>query len=384
MRFEFSTATQVIFGPGTLSEVGHLAKGWGRRALVVVGRKQQRAQRLLEELEKARIGTTSVVIPREPTVDDVVSGAAAARRYGAEMVIGIGGGSVMDAAKAISALMTNEDPVNEYLEVVGAGHPLELPGAPWMAIPTTAGTGAEVTRNAVLSIPERGIKVSLRSHHLYAKVALIDPELALDMPPALTAATGLDALAQLIESYVSCKANPMTDSLCSAGIPRAAHALPLACKAPGDLPARTDLALASLWSGMALANSGLGVVHGLASPLGGYYRAPHGALCGALLGPSMEVNIRALRAREDGVHALARYTEVARWLTRRIDAQAEDGAAWIKHLVATLEIPRLSTYKVQDAQIPGMVEKALQASSMKGNPVVLSSEEVALIVRDAI
>ncbi len=384
MRFEFTTATQVVFGPGTLSEAGRLAKSLGRRAALVVGKKPQRAQRLVEELAEARITTTTIAISHEPSVDDVVSGAAAARRFGAEMVIGMGGGSVMDAAKAISALLTNEDSIFDYLEVVGKGQPLELPAAPWIAIPTTAGTGAEVTRNAVLSVPERGVKVSLRSPYLLARLAIIDPELTFDMPPALTASTGMDALAQLIEAYVSSKANPITDALCVAGIPRAAHALPVACAEVRDLPSRVDLSLASLWSGMALANAGLGAVHGLASPIGGMFRAQHGAICGALLGPIMAANIKALRARRSDSPALVRYSEIARWLTRRIDAQAEDGAAWISHLSQSLLLPKLSALKVPAARAGDIVTRAMEASSMKTNPIELYAEELAAALAEAL
>jgi alcohol dehydrogenase class IV len=384
MRFEFTTATQVVFGPGTLAEAGRLAKALGRRAALVVGKKPQRAQRLVDELAEARITTTTIAVSHEPTVDDVVSGAAAARRFGAEMVIGMGGGSVMDAAKAISALLTNEDSVFDYIEIVGKGQPLELPAAPWIAIPTTAGTGAEATRNSVLTVPERGLKVSLRSPYLLARLAIIDPELTLDMPAALTASTGMDALSQLIEAYLSTKANPMTDSLCAAGIPRAAHALPVACAQPRELSARTDLALASLWSGMALANAGLGGVHGLASPIGGMFRAPHGAICGALLGPIMGANIRALRSRQPDSPALIRYAEIARWLTRRIDAQAEDGAVWINHLVSTLQLPKLSALKVPVARAAEVVTRAMETNSMKTNPIELSVEEITAALNEAL
>jgi alcohol dehydrogenase class IV len=382
-QFEFSTATQILFGPGTISEAGRLAKAWGRRAVVVVGHRPQRVQKLMDELTAARISTTTVAITHEPTVDDIVSGAATARRYGAEMVIGMGGGSVMDAAKAISALLTNEDSIFDYLEVVGKGNPLELPPVPWMAIPTTSGTGAEVTRNAVLTIPERGVKVSLRSPYLLARVALIDPSLTLDMPPALTASTGLDALSQLIEAYVSNKANPLCDTLCSTGIPSAAHALPIAFSQPADLTARSDMSLASLYSGMALANAGLGAVHGLASPLGGLFHAPHGALCGALLAPVMAANIKALRNRQPDSPALSRYTDVARWLTRRSDAEAEDGVSWIKQLTGTLAIPPLTAMKVSADKFSVIVEKSLGSSSMKGNPIELSSVELQSVLEAA-
>lgn len=384
MRFEFTTASQIVFGPGTLSEAGRLVKVWGRRAVVVVGKRQQRVQRLLDLLEENRIVTTTVAVVQEPTVDDVVSGAAAARRFGAEMVIGMGGGSVVDAAKAISALLTNEDSIFDYLEVVGKGHPFELPPAPWIAIPTTAGTGSEVTKNAVLRVPERGVKVSLRSPYLLSRLALVDPELTLDMPAALTASTGLDALSQLIEAYTCNRANPTCDALCSAGIPKAAKALPVAVRDPKDLSARVDLSLASLWSGMALANAGLGAVHGLAAPLGGLYRAPHGAICGALLAPVMSANIQALRSRgTDTADLLGRYADVARWLTGRAEATPEEGAAWMKEFAAAMGIPKLSALKIPEAKFADIAAKAVDASSMKANPIALTTEELAQVLAQA-
>ncbi len=383
MRFEFSTASQIVFGPGTLAEAGKLAKVWGRRAVVIVGKRPQRAQRVLDLLEENRVVTSTVAVVQEPTVDDVVSGAAAARRFGAEMVIGVGGGSVMDAAKAISALMTNEDSVFDYLEVVGKGQPFELPPAPWMAVPTTSGTGAEVTKNAVLRVPERGVKVSLRSPYLFARVALVDPELTLDMAPALTTSTGLDAISQLIEAYTSSRANPTCDALCAAGISKAVRALPEAVRDPKSLQARIDLSLAGLWSGIALANAGLGAVHGLAAPIGGQYRAAHGAVCGALLAPVMEMNISALRSRGADNPALGRYADVARWVTGHTDATPEDGAAWIRQFVGSLGNPRLSALKITNDKFTEIAAKAAEASSMKANPIALTADELCQVLTNS-
>jgi alcohol dehydrogenase class IV len=384
MKFEFATATRIVFGPGTLAEAGQLVGEWGRRATIVTGRNPARAQRLLEYLAAAGIATEIVAIDHEPSIDDVTRGVASARAFGANSVIGYGGGSAIDAAKAIAGLLTNDGSPLDYLEVVGQGRPLARPAVPWMAIPTTAGTGAEVTRNAVLSVPGRGVKVSLRSPHLLARVALVDPELTLDLPSALTASTGLDALTQLLEAYVCNRANPMTDAICAAGIPRAAQALPVACRDGHDLAARTDLALASLWSGLALANAGLGAVHGFAAPIGGFFPAPHGAVCATLLAPVMAANIRALRSRAPQSPALIRYAEIARWLNGRNDASDEHGVEWVRSLVATLGIPRLSAYGIAPAQIPEIVARAQQASSMKANPVALTTEELSAALVEAI
>jgi alcohol dehydrogenase class IV len=293
------------------------------------------------------------------------------------MVIGFGGGSAIDAAKATAGLLANPGDLLDYLEVVGRGQPLARPAAPWMAIPTTAGTGAEVTRNAVLGVPERGVKVSWRSPHLLARVALVDPELTLDLPPAATAASGMDALTQLLEAYVSNRANPMTDALCAEGLPRAARALPAVWSNPGDLAARTELALASLWSGMALANAGLGAVHGLAAPIGGLFPAPHGAVCAVLLAPVMAANLAALRARAPESPARGRYGDIGRWLSGHPGAGTDRGIAWVRDRVAEFGLPGLAAYGVTAAAVGEIVARAQAANSMKANPVALTSDELA-------
>ena len=377
MRFEFATATQIVFGPGTLREAGKLAKPWGRRALVVTGGTPSRAVTLLQLLEAEGITTATFPVAQEPTVKTVVDGLAAARSCGAEMVIGFGGGSVIDAAKAIAGLYTNPGEPLDYLEVVGAGRPLGQPSLPWMAIPTTAGTGAEVTRNAVLAVPERKVKVSLRSPHLLARIALVDPQLTHDLPPVVTAATGMDALTQLLEAYVGNRANPMTDALCRAGLPMVAKALPRVWRNPADAPAREELSLGALWSGIALANAGLGAVHGFAGPLGGMFSAPHGAVCAALLAPVMRANIEALRARSPDHAALRRYDEIACWLTDGAGVGAEEGVRFIESLVTELRIPKLGTFGLIKDLSSDIVVQAQHASSMKANPVVLTPVELA-------
>jgi alcohol dehydrogenase class IV len=384
MRFEFATATQIVFGSGTLRDAGKLARPWGRRALVVTGATPGRAAALLRLLETEGIVAATFSVGQEPTVKTVVDGLAAARSCGAEMIVGFGGGSVIDAAKAIAGLYTNPGEPLDYLEVVGAGRPLVHPALPWMAISTTAGTGAEVTRNAVLAVPERKVKVSLRSPHLLARIALVDPQLTLDLPPAVTASTGMDALTQLLEAYVCNRANPMTDALCRAGLPLVAKALPRAWRNPSDAAAREELSLGALWSGIALANAGLGAVHGCAGPLGGMFSAPHGAVCAALLAPVMRANIEALRARSPDHAALRRYREIACWLTGGSDAGAEDGVRFIEALVAELKIPRLETFGVTKERITEVVGQAQQASSMKANPVALSTAELAGALTEAL
>src|SRR5208282_5705063 len=226
-----------------------------------------------------------------------------------------GGGSAIDAAKAIAAMLTNKGELLDYVEIIGRGKPLTQPSAPFIAVPTTAGTGSEVTRNAVLASPEHRVKVSLRSPLMLPRVAVVDPELTYALPPAITASTGLDALTQLIEPFVCARANPMVDALCIEGIRRAARSLREVVHQNPGKSAREDMALASLFGGIALANAGLGAVHGFAGPMGGMFAAPHGALCAALLPGVMAANVAALRRRQPGGEGLRRYDEIARLLT---------------------------------------------------------------------
>ena len=384
MNFEFVTATRIVFGAGKLAECGELVRGFGERALVVTGGNPGRASRLLELLASERVVTTTFPVSGEPTIALVEQGIALANANGCQFVVSFGGGSAIDAGKAIAAMMTNEGELPEYLEVIGRGRALTKPAAPFIAIPTTAGTGSEVTRNAVLASPEHKFKVSLRSPLMLAKVALVDPELTCDLPPALTASTGLDALTQLIEPFTSCRANPMTDALCGEGIRRAARSLRVAFTDGRNGEAREDMCVASLFGGLALANAGLGAVHGFAAPIGGMFPAPHGAVCAALLPHAMSVNLRALRSRAPGSDALRRYDEVARLLTGGASAKADDGVRWVDELVRQSQIPRLSGYGVSEQHAGELAEKAAKASSMKANPIVLTKEELAEILRAAI
>ena len=376
MRFEFATATRIVFGAGALREVGLIAKDFGHRALIVTGRSAGRASALNRLLGEQGIARWTLSIPGEPKIEDVEHGIQLARGEGCDLVIGFGGGSAIDAAKAIAALRTNEGDVLDYLEVIGRAKPLLNPPLPVIAIPTTAGTGAEVTRNAVLASPEHRVKASLRSPLMLPRVALVDPELTYDLPPELTASTGLDALTQLIEPYVSCKANPLTDSICAEGIRRAAHSLRRVFDVGADKSAREDMALASLFGGLALANAGLGAVHGFASPIGGMFPAPHGAVCAALLPHVMETNLTALRARALGSEALRRYDDVARLLVGNDRVGAADGVAWVEHLCSHLKILPLHRYGITADDAPSIVAAALKASSMKANPIELTTQEL--------
>ncbi len=384
MRFEFATPTRIIFGQGVIREIGPLAKSLGQRTLVVTGSTSRRAEPLLVLLQEHGIDGFTFSVPGEPEVQTIQDGFTAAKRGRCDFVIAIGGGSALDAGKAIAAMMTNPGDPLDYLEIIGRGKPLQQPPAPFIAIPTTAGTGSEVTRNSVLASPEHRLKVSLRSPLMAPRIALVDPELTLDLPPDLTASTGLDALTQLIEPYVCNRANPVTDALCLEGVERAARSLRVAFGNGRDTQAREDMSLVSLYGGLALSNAGLGAVHGLAGPIGGMFNAPHGAVCAALLPGVMEANLVALELRQPASPALLRYEKVARCLTGNASATARDGVAWVRQLVADLRIILLGQYGITAAHIPEIVEKAAHASSMKANPIALMTEELAGVVQRAL
>jgi alcohol dehydrogenase class IV len=381
MRFEFATAQRIVFGQGSVCELPGIALAFGRRAFVVVGKDRIRRAGILADLEAKGMNCTIFGVPGEPTVDLVREGAEALRVAKCDVAIAIGGGSAIDAGKAIAALAANPGDVLDYLEIVGRGSPLPNASVPSIAVPTTAGTGSEVTRNAVLGSPEHRVKASLRSPLMLPRVALIDPELTFALPPDVTASTGLDALTQLIEPFVSIRANPMTDALCRDGLRQAARYLARVFAKGRDAEARTGMSYASLLGGLALANAGLGVVHGFAAPVGGMFDAPHGAVCAAILPQGMKANIVALRERAPESAALDRYAEIGRIVTGNDSAGAEDAVEWVGNLVKSFGIPPLSRYGVAESDVDSIVEKAARAGSMKANPLVLTREELAGILR---
>ncbi len=383
-RFEFMTAGRIVFGNGALRELPSLIAPLGERALVVTGADARRAAPLFALLEEAHIAYHVFSVSGEPSIATAHAGAQQARQFAAQCVIGIGGGGALDAAKAIAALATNAGDPLDYLEVVGKGLPLMNAPLPYIAIPTTAGTGSEVTRNAVLTAEAQRVKVSLRSPLMLPRLALIDPTLTHSLPPAVTASSGLDALTQLIEPFVSRRANPLTDALCREGIANAAWALPRAYANGDDAEAREAMAYASLFSGMALANAGLGVVHGFAAPIGGMFGAPHGAICAALLPHGAAANIRALRAQDDAFarDRLMRFEEIALLLDAE-SPEAEAGVEALHKLCAQLNIPRLRDLGVTREAFAEIVQKAKASNSMKANPVALSDFELHAILDSA-
>ncbi len=424
--WEFATAGRVVFGVGARRQLAGAVRGLGRRALLVTGR------HLANDSAWAGLGidfdlqgASRFIVEGEPTTDSVREGVRAYHAGECDIVIGFGGGSVIDAAKAIAALATNPGDPLDYLEVIGRGQPLSATPAPCVAVPTTAGTGSEVTRNAVLGSREHRRKASLRHPAMLPRVAIVDPELTLTLPAGITASTGLDALTQLIEPYVSSRATPLTDALCLEGIRRVARSLRIAASSgrqrPSDaraqgqvqagadagagtvtdasavtgadavadtdarlLDARADMSFASLLGGLALANAGLGVVHGFAAPIGGMFPAPHGAVCAALLPHGISTNLRALRQRAPRHPAIERYRQVAVALTGDAGASADDGVTAVAALCAELRIPSLRAYGLVDEQVVDLAREAQRASSMKANPIELHLEELESTLRAAL
>lgn len=384
MLFEFTTANRIIFGRGSLAELSSCLGSFGQRALVVTGSTPARARPLFDLLGELDITSETLSVSGEPTVETAQSGVELGRSANVEFVVALGGGSAVDAGKAIAALLANPGEPLDYLEVIGAGKKLTRSALPMVAIPTTAGTGSEVTKNAVLASQEHRVKVSLRDNSMLPDIALVDSELTHTVPRNVTAATGLDALTQCIEPFLSRLNNPLTDGIALTGIRAGARHVERAYLDGNDAEAREQMALCSLCGGLALANAKLGAVHGFAGPLGGMFPAPHGAICARLLPLVMTENLRALRLRMPQSALVARFSVVAAALTGTVNAKAEEGIAWLERLVRTLGIPGLASYGLSAHEIPILVEKAQRSSSMKGNPLELTGEELSGIVEKAL
>lgn len=403
MTWSFSGPGEILFGAGAVRELGRRASALGNRAFVVTGRDPSRASAALDALRGEGLAVQTFPAEGEPTFRLLRAALAEARRFaglsaggegpGADvdpflppglLIVGLGGGSALDLAKGVGILLANPGDPLDYAEVIGAGRPFTRPSLPVLAVPTTAGTGSEATRNAVFSEPERGMKVSLRAASMLPRLALVDPELCSGLPPAITAYTGMDALTQVLEPYVSVKAAPFPDALCEAALAEACPALRRAFRDGSDREARTVLSRVSLFGGLALGNAGLGAVHGLASPLGGRFPLPHGAACAAALAPVVRANLRALRERDPEGPALLRYARAARLVTGRGGAEPEDLADALESLAEELGIPPLSHWGIRLEDIAGLAADALAASSMKGNPVALTAPEVSEILRKAL
>ena len=378
--FEFTTPPKIVFGWGKITTLAELATPLGKSAFVVYNGKS--ADRAVEILKSANIRHTVHRQRGEPTVTDVEAALQTAKQDQCDMVIAIGGGSAIDCGKAVAGLLTNDGAVLDYLEVIGNGRKITKPAVPWIAIPTTAGTGSEATRNAVIGSPEHKYKASLRSEHLLAKVALIDPQLGVAVPPNVTAASGMDALVQCIESFTSNAANGFTLPRSMQGIVSAMHGLIPAFERPSDQIARTHMALASLVSGISLNNAGLGTVHGLAAPLGANTTAPHGLICGVLLPHVLRANIDAMKGADNP--ALRFYAQTGRIISRTSHSDDESAIescpVSAAELAQKLQLPSLSQFGLTESMFPKIIEMAKKSSSMRYNPVVLADETLANIL----
>lgn len=381
MQFEFSTSRRVVFGMGVFRQLSNAPELDGvERVLLVRGDGGVAITEAKDMLDSREIRWTEFSVKGEPTISDIHSGLNIAREFQVERVIGLGGGSVIDTAKAIAGLSPNPGDIMDYLEVVGAGKPLQVPALGVIAIPTTAGTGSEVTRNAVIGVPDAAVKVSLRHYSMLPWLALVDPNLTLSMPPQVTASTGMDAMAQVLEPFVCIRANPITDAYCRTGLLQVGKALKAAYMDGSDQRAREKMSLVSLMGGLALANAGLGAVHGFAGPMGGRFKLPHGVLCARLLPAVVKVNVQALRLRDPHGQALQRYQEAAQLLMGNDRVDINDLVLWLEEYCLSLDIPRLSTLGISREGTNEIIGQAAAASSMKANPIRLMDEELAEIL----
>lgn len=388
LAFDFRTAPAIVFGSGARSRVGELARPFGTRALLVTGGRSLAASGALERIEAALLehGVTSVRYPvtGEPDVAVVDEGVRVCLGAGSELVVAVGGGSVLDTGKAIAAVAPNGGSSIDYLQDLpsGGGRALRHAPLPMVALPTTAGSGSEVTKNAVLRVPDAALKRSLRSDLMVPRIAIIDPDLSRHAPLEVLAPAALDALTHLLEGYVSRGAQPTTDALALEGVRRSFAALSSIAAGSSRSSFGDDLALASLWGGMVLANAGLGAVHGLVAPLGGLFPIPHGCGCGALLAATVRANVAALRLRDPRHGARARYDRIAHAVLGAA-ATVEQLASALDTLRGDLGVPRLSQYGVTKDAFASIVAGA-RGGSMRSNPIVLTDGELETILRDSL
>ncbi|MBV1709324.1 MAG: iron-containing alcohol dehydrogenase [Erysipelothrix sp.] len=384
MKFEFMTASRIIVEQGGLKQLGKLAKSFGQRVLLLGRLASDDTKKAIEYLNDEGCIVTPINVKGEPSVDSINKILAVSRENQCEVVVAIGGGSVLDSGKTIAALMTNTNDIMDYLEVIGNGVPVSKKSLPFIAVPTTSGTGAEATKNATILSAEHKVKVSIRSPYMLPDVVLLDPQLTLSVPKDVTASTGLDALTQVLEPYVSKMANPITDAFAKEGLTRAARSLKKAYDQGDDIDAREDMAIASLFGGISLANAKLGAVHGFAGVLGGMFPIPHGVVCARLLPFVTRKNIEVLNARDPQNPAVKRYEDVAKILTGDPNANALDGVAWLEDLCKHLDVAPLSHFGVKEEYFEEIINKSTNASSMKGNPINLTFDELKDILQQAL
>lgn len=383
VEIDFVSAGRIIFGWGKIALLPDLIRPYGRKVLVIRGKSTSYGEQFYQLLHKNEFQISEFPVSQEPDLETINNAASIGRKHNCDAVISFGGGSVIDTGKAVSALLNNDGETLDYLEVVGKGKPLAHPSKPFIAVPTTAGTGSEVTKNAVISVPEKKVKVSMRSNFMLPAIALIDPEVTIQLPPMVTAMTGMDAFIQVIEPYVCNSPNPMVDLFCRDAVPRAAKYILKAFEDGFKKTARENMSWVSLMGGLSLANAKLGAVHGFAGPIGGMYSAPHGAVCAALLSPVLRINCELVASNPDYESARARYQEIACWVTGTSNSSIEDGIRWFDNLTKQLAIKKLSHWGVKEEDFSEIVEKAEKSSSMKGNPVKLSRSDLMRILKSA-
>lgn len=380
--FSFTTAGSIHFGWGSRNTLVQHVRSYGNRALMLYSKSVGVINEIIAEIENHNIILAKEVLTGEPTDKDIEDLAEKYRNSNFDVMIAIGGGSVLDSGKALSALLTNPGELMDYLEVVGKGKPLQNKPCPLIALPTTSGTGTEVTKNAVIKVVDKKVKVSMRNPAMIPAVAIIDPELTVSVPSAVTASTGMDAFIQVLEPFCSRKANRMVDLFCREGIPLAARNLPTAYHHPENQEARTMMAWVSLLGGLSLANAGLGAVHGFAGPIGGMFDVSHGTICACLLPQVWRMNLLKLQKQDDQM-LLERFSQIAAWVTDEDHSDVSQAIEWFIGLNEELGIPKLKQLGIKEKDYEAIISKALVSSSMKGNPVSLDANDLHEILSNS-
>lgn len=381
-KFTFATSNKIVFGWGCRKELPEYIAPFGKHVFLLHSKSVRALDEIEHSLQQAGFSLQRQAFSGEPTDDVMRTLIPEVRQAGVDCIVGIGGGSVLDAGKALAAMLTNEGDLLDYLEVVGKGLPLQNKPCPFVAMPTTAGTGTEVTKNAVIKVIAKNVKVSLRDISMIPKIALVDPELTLSVPQAVTASTGMDAFIQVLEPYCSRGANKMVDLFCREGIPLGAKYLPMAYQEPFNQEARTNMAWLSLLGGLSLSNAKLGAIHGFAGPIGGMFDIAHGTICACLLPQVFRVNARKVEELRDPL-LLGRFTEIARWVSGKENTTIHQAVDWFIALNEQLKIPRLQDLGIKQKDYNSIIEKSLVSSSMKGNPVTLNRDDLLEILRNS-
>ncbi len=386
INFNFFTSSEIYFGRGKIKELPELCKRFGKKIFLLRGKRSFEENEtiisIFQELSKNFVIQEFVVLS-EPEVEVVEEAVGIARDFKPDIIVSVGGGSVVDTGKAVSGLCTNEGYVIDYLEGVGKGKKIEKPPIPFIAIPTTAGTGSEVTKNAVISSRKLKFKKSIRHEYLIPKIALVDPSLTDKLSPEVTASSGIDALTQLLESFLSINSNPLTEAISLKGLELASKFLLEAYENGNNRKARDAMSLSALLSGMALANAGLGAVHGIAAALGGLFNIPHGVACGILLPSTFEVNLQSIIHKEGKEEKFQKFVTISKILTQSTNETPDEiirsAIKYLKDLKQKLKLPSLKDLGITESDIPQIVKES-RGSSMKTNPVVLSDEEISKII----